>query len=473
MKCNVPCVPGTPGPVERYEEVKAFTDEHGFPIIIKAALSAAAGAACVPCASRSRSRTPLSARRARPSRRSATAPSSSSASSTARATSMVQLLGDNFGNVVHLYWSATAASSGATRRSRVGAGAGQGLARGDERCAILKDAVRLAQSVNYRNAGTAEFLVDQKNRYYFIEINPRMQVLPEMSTTLTRTAKSSTPITEEITGIDIVAAQIQIAAGASLGPARPDPRQDLDARLRHPVPRHHRGPVQELLRPTRARSRSTGRPAATACASTRGKRLLAGSIISPHYDSMLVKCTCHGSTYEIARRKMLRALVEFRIRGVKTNVPFLASLLTHPTFVEGDVLDHVHRRHVSGLRILTDIADKPSPELFSPHRQREPRPEASRLPRRHGRQRQPDQGSDRRAQAPRRDQPAQDQPPDGTPVDTSAPCKKGWRNVLVQHGPKAFARAIRKNPGCLIMDTTWRDAHQSLLAARGCGRLSC
>jgi pyruvate carboxylase len=170
-----------------------------------------------------------------------------------------------------------------------------------------------------------------------------------------------------------------------------------------------------------------------------------------HYDSMLVKCTCHGSTYEIVRRKMLRALVEFRIRGVKTNIPFLASLLTHPTFIDGncwttfiddtpELFDLVgsQNRAQKLLAYLGDVAVNGSsikgqigepkfkgdiilPELFD---------EA------------------------------------GKKIDTSEPCQKGWRNIIVEEGPEAFAKAVRANKGCLLMDTTWRDAHQSLLATR-------
>jgi pyruvate carboxylase len=170
-----------------------------------------------------------------------------------------------------------------------------------------------------------------------------------------------------------------------------------------------------------------------------------------HYDSLLVKATCRGSTYEIVRRKMLRALVEFRIRGVKTNIPFLIKLLTHPTFVDGqcwttfiddtpklfDLIGSQNRAQkllaylgdlaVNGSQIKGQIGEPkfkgeiPIPTIFDK---------------------------------------------DGNKVDTSEPCTTGWRNILVKEGPEAFAKAVRANKGCLIMDTTWRDAHQSLLATR-------
>ena len=166
---------------------------------------------------------------------------------------------------------------------------------------------------------------------------------------------------------------------------------------------------------------------------------------------MLVKCSCRGSTYEIVRRKMLRALVEFRIRGVKTNIPFLIKLLTHPTFVDGkcwttfiddtpalfDLIGSQNRAQkllaylgdlaVNGSQIKGQIGEPrfkgeiPIPKIYDSA---------------------------------------------GNHIDTSAPCKKGWRNILVKEGPEAFAKAVRNNKGCFIMDTTWRDAHQSLLATR-------
>lgn len=177
----------------------------------------------------------------------------------------------------------------------------------------------------------------------------------------------------------------------------------------------------------------------------------AGAVITPHYDSMLVKCTCHGSTYEIARRKMLRALVEFRIRGVKTNIPFLASLLTHPTFIEGTcwttfiddtpelfALVGSQNRAQKLLSYLGDLAVNGSQikgQIGEPKFK--------------GEIKVPELKSN-----------------DGKTLDVSQSCQKGWRNVLLEKGPEGFAKAIRANKGCLIMDTTWRDAHQSLLATR-------
>lgn len=362
----------------------------------------------------------------------------------------VQLLGDNNGNVVHLYERDCSVQR---RHQKVVEIAPAKDLPPEVRQAILDDAVRLARSVNYSklivscnggvtkltslagNAGTAEFLVDQQNRYYFIEINPRIQV--------------EHTITEEITGIDIVAAQIQIAAGASL--EQLGLTQDRIST---------RGFAIQCRITTEDASKGfqpdTGKIEVYRSAGGNGVRLdggngFAGAIITPHYDSMLVKCTCHGSTYEIARRKMLRSLIEFRIRGVKTNIAFLASLLTHEVFISGNcwttfiddtpelfALMTSQNRAQKLLAYLGDVAVNGSSikgQVGEPKFKGEVIMPTLR-------------GADDKV------------------IDISTPSDKGWRNILLKGGPTAFAQAIRQYKGTLIMDTTWRDAHQSLLATR-------
>ncbi|KAK0344897.1 pyruvate carboxylase [Friedmanniomyces endolithicus] len=432
MKCDVPCVPGTPGPVAKFEEVKSFTDEHGFPIIIKAAFGGGGRGM----------RVVWKQEELKDNFERATSEAKSAFGNGTVFVERflhrpkhieVQLLGDNHGNVVHLYERDCSVQR---RHQKVVELAPAKDLPQETRDKILNDAVKLAKSVNYRNAGTAEFLVDQENRYYFIEINPRIQV--------------EHTITEEITGIDIVAAQIQIAAGASL--------QQLGLTQDRISTRGFAIQCRITTEdPSQAFKPDTGKIEVYRSAGGNGVRLdggngFAGAIITPHYDSMLVKCTCHGSTYEIARRKMLRALVEFRIRGVKTNIPFLASLLTHLTFIDSQcwttfiddtpelftligsqnraqkLLAYLGDLAVNGSQIKGQIGESKfqgdilMPTLLDPHTDK--------------------------------------------PLDVSTPCKVGWRNILVSDGPAAFAKAIRKNKGCLIMDTTWRDAHQSLLATR-------
>ena len=431
IKCNVPVVPGTPGPVEKFEDAKKFTDEYGFPIIIKAAFGGGGRGMRV-------------VRKQEDLKDSFERATSEAKSAFGNGTVFierfldkpkhieVQLLGDNHGNVVHLYERDCSVQR---RHQKVVEIAPAKDLPVETRDSILADAVKLAQSVNYRNAGTAEFLVDQQNRYYFIEINPRIQV--------------EHTITEEITGIDIVAAQIQIAAGASL--------EELGLTQDRISVRGFAIQCRITTEdPASGFSPDTGKIEVYRSAGGNGVRLdggngFAGAIITPHYDSMLVKCTCRGSTYEIVRRKMLRALVEFRIRGVKTNIPFLTSLLTHQTFITGTCwttfiddtpalfsLVTSQNRAQKLLAYLGDVAVNGSsikgqmgepkfkgeivmPTLFDEN---------------------------------------------GKHLDITHSPPPGFKQIIDKEGPEAFAKAVRKHKGLLLMDTTMRDAHQSLLATR-------
>ncbi|OJJ44659.1 hypothetical protein ASPZODRAFT_708694 [Penicilliopsis zonata CBS 506.65] len=432
IKCNVPVVPGTPGPVERYEEVKAFTDEYGFPIIIKAAFGGGGRGMRVV---RDQAELRDAFERATSEARSAFGNGTVFVERFLDRPKHieVQLLGDNHGNVVHLYERDCSVQR---RHQKVVEIAPAKDLPVDVRDRILADAVRLARSVNYRNAGTAEFLVDQQNRYYFIEINPRIQV--------------EHTITEEITGIDIVAAQIQIAAGATL--EQLGLTQDRISTRGFAI--QCRITTED---PAKGFSPDTGKIEVYRSAGGNGVRLdggngFAGAIITPHYDSMLVKCSCRGSTYEIVRRKMLRALVEFRIRGVKTNIPFLASLLSHPTFIDGTcwttfiddtpelfALIGSQNRAQKLLAYLGDVAVNGSSIKGQVG---EPKFKGEII------------------------KPILTDSATGKPLDVSTPCTTGWKQIIDREGPVAFARAVRANKGCLIMDTTWRDAHQSLLATR-------
>ena len=432
IRTEVPVVPGTPGPVERYEEVKEFTDTYGFPIIIKAAFGGGGRGMRVV---RDQEELRGAFERATSEARSAFGNGTVFVERFLDRPKHieVQLLGDNYGNVVHLFERDCSVQR---RHQKVVEVAPAKDLPADVRDRILADAVKLAKSVNYRNAGTAEFLVDQQNRHYFIEINPRIQV--------------EHTITEEITGIDIVAAQIQIAAGATL--EQLGLTQDRISIRGFAI--QCRITTED---PAKGFSPDTGKIEVYRSAGGNGVRLdggngFAGAIITPHYDSMLVKCTCRGSTYEIARRKVVRALVEFRIRGVKTNIPFLASLLSHPTFVDGScwttfiddtpelfALVGSQNRAQKLLAYLGDVAVNGSSIKGQIG---EPKLKGDIV------------------------RPTLLEPQTGKPLDVSAPCPRGWKQVLDREGPAGFAKAVRANPGCLIMDTTWRDAHQSLLATR-------
>ncbi|KAL1858461.1 pyruvate carboxylase [Paecilomyces lecythidis] len=431
MKCQVPVVPGTEGPVERFEEVKSFTDTYGFPIIIKAAFGGGGRGMRVV-----RNQADLRDAFERATSEAKTAFGNGTVFVERFLDKPkhieVQLLGDSQGNVVHLFERDCSVQR---RHQKVVELAPAKDLPTEIRDQILADAVKLARSVNYRNAGTAEFLVDQQNRYYFIEINPRIQV--------------EHTITEEITGIDIVAAQIQIAAGATL--------QQLGLTQERISTRGFAIQCRITTEdPSKGFSPDTGKIEVYRSAGGNGVRLdggngFAGAVITPHYDSMLVKCTCLGSTYEIARRKMLRALVEFRIRGVKTNIPFLASLLSHPTFIDGTcwttfiddtpelfALVGGQNRAQKLLAYLGDLAVNGS---SIKGQMGEPKFKGEII--------HPQLYDDA-----------------GKLIDVTQPCTTGWKQIIDREGPAAFAKAVRANKGCLIMDTTWRDAHQSLLATR-------
>ncbi|SPO22663.1 probable pyruvate carboxylase [Ustilago trichophora] len=432
-KANVPIVPGTPGPIASYEEAKPFVEEVGFPVIIKAAMGGGGRGMRVV---RKMEDFKESFERAVSEARSAFGdPTVFIERFLDRPRHIeVQLLADGEGNVVHLFERDCSVQR---RHQKVVEVAPAPNLREDVRQAILADAVRLAKTANYRNAGTAEFLVDQQNRYYFIEINPRLQV--------------EHTITEEITGIDIVGAQIQIAAGATLA----------DLGLSQETIQKRGSAIQCRITtedPAANFQPDTGRIEVYRSAGGNGVRLdagsgFAGAQITPHYDSLLVKVSCRGATYEVARRKMLRSLVEFRIRGVKTNIPFLFRLLTHEAFATASTwttmiddtpelfnLVQTKNRAQKLLAYLGDVAVNGSSIA--------------------GQVGEP--GLKEEIQIPTFTDPKD---PTKT-LDTTKPCTEGWRNIIVNEGPEAFAKAVRAYKGTLIMDTTWRDAHQSLFATR-------
>ncbi|ORX39241.1 carbamoyl-phosphate synthase L chain, ATP binding domain-domain-containing protein [Kockovaella imperatae] len=431
MKVGVPVVPGTPGPVESYDKAESFIKEYGFPVIIKAAMGGGGRGMRV-------------VRHEKDFKESFERAVSEAKSAFGDGTVFierfldkprhieVQLLADQTGNCVHLFERDCSVQR---RHQKVVEVAPAPHLAQEIRDGILADALKLAKEVKYRNAGTCEFLVDQQGRHYFIEINPRIQV--------------EHTITEEITGIDIVAAQIQVAAGATL--------EQLGLTQENI---HRRGFAIQCRITTEDAAAGfqpdTGKIEVYRSAGGNGVRLdassgYAGAQITPHYDSLLVKCSVSGATYEVARRKMLRALVEFRIRGVKTNIPFLFRLLTHPVFESG--------------KTWTTFIDD-TPELFKLVKSQN---RAQKLLAYLGdlavngssiKGQMGEPGLKTEAIIPQIRDDA------GNVVDTSVSCQKGWRNIIVNEGPEAFAKAIRSYKGCLIMDTTWRDAHQSLLATR-------
>ncbi|WFD18953.1 pyruvate carboxylase [Malassezia caprae] len=429
-EAHVPIVPGTPGPIASYEAAEPFIKEVGFPVIIKAAMGGGGRGMRV-------------VRRPEDFRESFERAVSEARSAFGDPTVFierfldkprhieVQLLADGQGNFMHLLERDCSVQR---RHQKVVEIAPASGLDDQVRQAILADAVKLARTANYRNAGTAEFLVDQMNRHYFIEINPRLQV--------------EHTITEEITGIDIVAMQIQIANGKSL----PELGLDQTKVVARGSAIQCRITTED---PEAGFQPDTGRIEVYKAANGNGVRLDAGSgfvgaHVTPHYDSLLVKVTCRAASYELARRKTLRALIEFRIRGVKTNIPYLLNLLTHPHFVES--------------RTWTTMIDD-TPELFKLwhssnraqkilHYLGDLLVNGSSIKGQVG-----EPGLSTEVPVPRLLEGDKE-------IDSSKPALTGWRNIIVNEGPEAFAKAVRAYKGTLIMDTTWRDAHQSLFATR-------
>ncbi|MAU51341.1 MAG: pyruvate carboxylase [Roseovarius sp.] len=337
----------------------------------------------------------------------------------------VQILGDQHGQIYHL-WERDCSVQ--RRNQKVVERAPAPYLTQEQREEICELGKRICQHVNYECAGTVEFLMDMDTgAFYFIEVNPRVQV--------------EHTVTEEVTGIDIVQAQIKIAEGKTLAEATGKPAQDdirlnghaLQTRITTEDPQNNFIP-------------DYGRITAYRSATGMGIRLdggtaYAGGVITRYYDSLLVKVTAHAQTPEAAIARMDRALREFRIRGVSTNIAFVENLLKHPTFLsnkyttkfidETPGLFNFAKRKDRGTKVLTYIADitvNGHPETTG-----RAKPAEAKLPR-----------------APK----------------LKAEPAPGTRNLLQDKGAKAVADWMLDQKQLLLTDTTMRDGHQSLLATR-------
>ncbi|WP_217920874.1 pyruvate carboxylase [Miltoncostaea oceani] len=340
----------------------------------------------------------------------------------------VQILADEHGNVVHLHERDCTVQR---RHQKVVEIAPSPRLDPRLRREICDAAVRLMTEARYVCAGTVEFLVDaERGEFFFIEVNPRVQV--------------EHTVTEVVTGIDIVKAQIRLAQGATIGEDDCGvPPQDgirvngsaMQCRITTEDPENHFIP-------------DYGRISAYREATGFGIRLDGGTayssaVITPFYDSLLEKVTAWAPTHEESVLRMDRALREFRIRGVRTNLPFLEALISHPRFRAGDYttrfidetpeLFRFRPRRDRATRLLQFIAEvlvNGNPEVAG-----RARPEHLRVPR------IPDV-------PPRPEEP------------------RGTRDILEELGPEGFSRWMRDERRLLLTDTTFRDAHQSLLATR-------
>ncbi len=288
---------------------------------------------------------------------------------------------------------------------------------------IRRDAVKIAKSVGYVNAGTLEFLVDRTGAYYFIEMNPRIQV--------------EHTVTEMVTGIDLVRAQILIAEGYPLSTPEIGLTCQEDVQVRG-YAIQCRVTTED---PTNHFAPDNGKITAYRTGGGFGVRLdggnvTTGTVISPYYDSLMVKVTCQDNTFKGACRKAMRAIGEVRVRGVKTNIPFVSNILSHPTFQAGKC----HTKFIDETPELFDIADskdRATRVLKYIANIQVANPDAER----------------KQYDTPR------------FPVGSGNP-KPGLKQLLDEKGPEALSKWVMDQKKLLITDTTMRDAHQSLLSTR-------
>ncbi|ODS99576.1 MAG: pyruvate carboxylase [Lautropia sp. SCN 69-89] len=371
----------------------------------------------------------------------------------------VQVVGDRHGNLVHLFERDCSVQR---RNQKVVERAPAPYLDDARRAELCEAALRLARQVGYTHAGTIEFLMDaDSGRFYFIEVNPRIQV--------------EHTVTEQVTGIDIVKAQLRISEGARIGdPDCPVPRQEeirlnghaLQCRITTEDPENNFTP-------------DYGRITAYRSAAGFGLRLdggtaYSGAVITPYYDSLLVKVTAWAPTAEEAIRRMDRGLREFRIRGLATNLQFVENVINHPDFVAGrvttrfiDTTPELFRfakrrdRATRLLRYIGDVTVNGHPDMKG-----RARPELSHQPLALPRRRRNGEGGAAGQARPADAAEAAARASAAAPVDLSEAPPAGTRQRLREIGPQRFAEWMRAQPGVLLTDTTMRDAHQSLFATR-------
>jgi pyruvate carboxylase len=455
IKSGVSVVPGTTKPLTTTEEAEAFVEQYGLPVMIKAAKGG--GGKGMRVVEKKEDLVPLF----------------KAASSEALASFgdggcfveryvknakhvEVQVIGDGKGNVVHLWERDCSVQRRHQKIVEIAPACHHPM---EVRKAVLEDALKLTKACNYKNAGTVEFLIDDQGRHYFMEVNPRVQV--------------EHTVTEQVTGVDIVQSTFLIAGGASL--------DDIGLKQENIVPR---GVAMQCRITTEdpARDFAPDTGMLDVCRHSVGPGIridgysYPGMVVQPYFDSLLVKYTAQHKTWDGAIRRMRRALRENHIRGVKTNIPFLLNVLDHPDFIKGsfnlnfiednpDLLKHLPGTlssqeletqgtlgqkydNIEGyLKYIANLAVNGHPKSLGadPALVRTianydvPAPKSSDIV---------DILEKKRA------------------VNGDTLSAPHFRNILRKQGAKALAKAVRDHKNVLVTDTTWRDAHQSLLATR-------
>lgn len=339
----------------------------------------------------------------------------------------VQILGDQHGNIVHLFERDCSLQRRFQKVVEIGPAPNL---KQETKNKLFEYALRIAKHVGYNNAGTVEFLVDETENIYFIEVNPRIQV--------------EHTVTEEITGIDIVRSQILIASGHALNSSGIliNSQDDITCNGFAIQCRITTEDPQNDFKP------DYGTIIAYRNAGGFGIRIdegssYAGVKISPFFDSMLAKITASGRTFKGTIQRLHRTLTEFRIRGVKTNISFLENILLHDDFQEGNITVNFLEEHAEvfqfpnkqdrGTKILKYLADvcvngNPDVKFIDEHKKFI----TPRIPE----------------------------------FDKSQNYPKGTKDILTELGPENFSRWLKENKTIQFTDTTFRDAHQSLLATR-------
>ena len=427
IKLGIPVLPGTEEPVTDRAEAIKIAKKIGFPLIIKAAFGG--GGRGMRVVRKENDLAPLLDEARNEAGRAFGNPAVFLEKYIPHAKHIeVQVLGDSHGGVLHLHERDCSVQR---RHQKVVEVAPSINLPDGVRTALCDAAVKIAKGIGYNNAGTVEFLYDyDRHEWFFIEMNPRIQV--------------EHTVTEQITGVDLVRSQILVAAGARLhGPELSLPAQDQVPRNGYAV--QCRVTTED---PANNFTPNYGKIITYRSAAGFGIRLDAGmgtsgSSITPFYDSLVVKITSSGHTFPIALDRMHRALREFRIRGVKTNIPFLENVVTHPLFRSGDAT-------------TTFIDQTPGLFDFKPRRDR-----ATKLM-----QFLADVTVNGNAEAKGYTPDARLVPATLPKVDLRIDPPDGTRQQLLKLGPEKFAAWTRKQKRALFTDTTFRDAHQSLLATR-------
>lgn len=423
-KAGIQYIPGSDGPVMNYAEVEKFAKQVGFPIMLKAVNGGGGrGMRMVDRMANLRDAYDRAKSEAKLAFGSDEIYLEKCIVNPKHVE--VQIMGDEHGNVIHLFERDCSIQR---RHQKVVETAPASALPVELRQKICNAALKLMKNVHYVNAGTVEFLVTPDGEFYFIEVNPRVQV--------------EHTVTEMITGIDIVQTQIKVAEGYALDSDEIGIKSQDDVRCLGDAIQCRittEDPMNNFMP-------DSGKIMVYRSGGGFGVRLdsgnaYTGAIITPYYDSLLVKTTTYGLTHKEAAQKMLRVLKEFRIRGVKTNIGFLINVLKSPEFIAGTynvnfIDDHPELFNLPvvqdrGTKLLKYIGDTTINGYADAGHQDKPAFEALELP---------------------------------TPVEGAYP--DGTKQKFDAMGPEKFSQWIKEQPKVFFTDTTMRDAHQSLFATR-------